>query len=33
MTNTVEAYPLHWPPGWPRTEPGQRENAALVVAS
>jgi hypothetical protein len=23
---TIEAYPLHWPNGWPRTNPHQRES-------
>src|SRR6516225_5296282 len=26
MPDTIEAYPLHWPDGWPRTNPNQRES-------
>lgn len=25
---TAQAYPLHWPEGWPRTEPGKRQQTS-----
>ena len=26
-----QAYPLHWPPGWPRTDAGRREGSRFKV--
>lgn len=31
MTDSVEAYPLHWPEGWARTPRGRRETALYKV--
>ncbi len=32
MTESIQAYPLHWPPGVPRTPEGQRQRARFSAA-
>jgi len=33
MTTTIEAFPLHWPPQWPRDQHPRRSNFAQSIAS